>query len=177
MARNRYIGDYRLVEQIDARGRVKTTYEYIGPDYRFVSGWQEAARAGRKALILCAAGAAAFLAALLPGSDVTHRWFVSMPFVIAIVPLVMTGDLILSMPRKESPLEHRQADRMSNRYPAAVLFLTVLCAISLLGALGSMIFSGTASPADAVFCLFAAVCCACGVMLFALRHSFRTEKA
>ena len=33
MSRNRYVGDYRIVESIDGRGRVKSDYEYIGAPY------------------------------------------------------------------------------------------------------------------------------------------------
>ena len=35
MSRNRYIGDYRIVESMDGRGRVRTEYEYIGLPWRF----------------------------------------------------------------------------------------------------------------------------------------------
>ncbi len=33
VSRNRYVGDYRLVESIDERGRIRTDFEYIGATY------------------------------------------------------------------------------------------------------------------------------------------------
>ncbi|MBR1821053.1 MAG: hypothetical protein IJ769_05460, partial [Clostridia bacterium] len=61
MSRNRYVGDYRLVESIDGRGHIKTDYEYIGAAYYFAGGAVAARRALKRALGCCAAGWLAFV--------------------------------------------------------------------------------------------------------------------
>ena len=44
MSRNRYVGDYRLVESIDGRGRIRTDYEYIGANYAYAGGAKDVRR-------------------------------------------------------------------------------------------------------------------------------------
>ena len=66
MARRKYLKDYRLVETVDERGRIRTGYEYIGPDYRYARGLETALKARRQALAACGAGMLAFLGGLLP---------------------------------------------------------------------------------------------------------------
>ena len=36
MTVNKYVGDYMLVEDVDEKGRIKTTAEYIGDDYYYL---------------------------------------------------------------------------------------------------------------------------------------------
>ena len=176
MARNKYIQDYRLVEHIDARGRIRTEHEYIGPYYCYVHA-ASVKREKRLALGLCAGCAVLFIAALLPDSSLMRRWFVSLPFLFAAIPLVLLIDMFLILPAPDKLLERRQADKLSNRYPAAAAFLIGLSALALLGSLGCLIFAGGANGADVLVCVCAAAILACGVVLFRRRHYFETEKA
>ena len=91
MSRNRYVGDYRIVESIDARGRVKSDYEYIGAPYVY-AGDATAVKAARSRVALCCAvGWAAWLSALIPISAAMRALYVALPFAFAAIPLALTA--------------------------------------------------------------------------------------
>ena len=43
MAIDRYSGDYRILESVDEKGRIRSSTEYIGKDYVFTAGKKRAA--------------------------------------------------------------------------------------------------------------------------------------
>lgn len=176
MAGKKYTNDYRLTERVDDRGRVRRETEYVGPRYRAVLGPDDFRRQRRLALFVCAAGFAAFAAALVPRSAASHRAYIALPFVFSVLPLGIAGETLLSVPRDGGALERRQADRLANRYPAAALFVVLLCAAALIGEGAYALSGGALSAGDAVFSLFAALYGACGVFLFRKRRSFDTRK-
>ena len=108
MSRNRYVGDYRLVESIDGRGRIKTDYEYIGAAYFYAEGADAARRALRRIAIGCAAGWLAFVGALTPVSSAMRTLFTALPFAFAALPLGLMSGVALGALRAKEPLEHRQ---------------------------------------------------------------------
>jgi len=83
MARKKYMKDYRLVETVDERVRIRTDYEYIGPDLRYARGLETALRERRRALIACGVGALAFLGGLVPRSGASFTLYVILPYVFA----------------------------------------------------------------------------------------------
>ena len=177
MARNRYESDYRLTERVDPRGRVRRDAEYIGTEYRYVLEPAALRRARRGVLIACAAGAAAFIGALLPHSAASHTIYITLPFVFTALPLGIAAETVLSAPRGGGTLERRQADRLSNRFPAAAAFIVILCGIALIGEGVRALTGGDLSAGDAVFSACAALEAACGVFLLNKRRSFDTRKA
>ena len=170
MSRNRYVGDYRLVESIDQRGRIRTDYEYIGADYVFAAGGEAARGILTRALAACGMGWLAFLGALTPLSAATRAWWVALPFAFVALPLaLMTGAAARALRAKE-PLEHRHADQLENRCPACSFFVMLLSAVALIGeavngARGAELLTG-----DIVFA-------ACAALLFGVGwHNHRLWK-
>ncbi len=101
MSRNRYVGDYRIVESIDARGRVKSDYEYIGAPYVY-AGDATAVKAARSRVALCCAvGWAAWLSALIPISSAMRALYVALPFAFAAIPLALTAGTAVSLFREK----------------------------------------------------------------------------
>ena len=176
MARNKYLKDYRLLESVDEKGRIRTDYEYIGDPWRYAGG-AEAAMAGKKRAALgCLIGWAAFVGALLPNSAGMHTLFVSMPFVFTALALGLLTETVLSAMPKSEPFQHRQADKLQNRYPPAALVTALLPMISLAGELVNLLRGLSLNGGDAVFCLCAAVCAGCGLYAFSLRGRFAVRK-
>ena len=169
MARKRYIKDYRLVESVDDRGRIRTTYEYIGPAYGYVLGPEAAGREKRRILAVLVLGWLAFFGALLPDAGVMHGVYVALPFVFAALPLGLVTDVVLTALPKDEPLRHQQADLLSNRYPPAALLTAILPGVSLIGALIRLLLIGTAHWGDGVFAVCALALIACGWYLFSRR--------
>ena len=164
MSRNRYVGDYRIVESIDARGRVKSDYEYIGAPYVY-AGDATAVKAARSRVALCCAvGWAAWLSALIPISAAMRALYVALPFAFAAIPLALTAGTAVSLFREKEPFEHRHADRLENRAPACTFFLALLGVIALIGEAVNALRGAQLLPGDAVFAVCAAVVVACAIL-------------
>lgn len=178
MARNKYIRDYRLLESIDERGRIRVDYEYAGEYYRFTAGPAAALRQKRRSLLLCAAGWAAFVLSLLPESRGMRTLYVSLPFAFSALPLGMLTALLLSVKPTDEPMEHPQADKLNNAYPPRALAAALLPAAALAGegirfALGP----GDMLPGDGVLALGALGLTVCGALAFAGRKALSAGKA
>ena len=155
--------DYRLVENIDARGRIKTTYEYIGKAYYYVLSPEAARRGARRALICCAAGWLAFAGALLPLSTAARTVYVALPFAFAALPLGMMTALTFGQLSAKEPLEHRLADQAQNRCPACSFFTALLSGAGLLGEGVNLLRGLALLPGDGLFSLGAAALMACAL--------------
>ena len=82
------------------------------------------------ALILCAAGWLLYIGAMILPSSAMRAFWTAVPFALVGVPLaLLTGTAAEIFPRKER-FEHRYADRIESRWPAASVF-TVILAFSL----------------------------------------------
>ena len=176
MAQNRYVRDYRLVETVDERGRIRTDYEYIGDDYYYLRGPETALKARRTALAVCGVGWAALLGAMLPNSGGMRVLYVSLPLIFTVLALGLLTETLLSAASKTEPFQHRQADRLENRYPAASLAAAVLPGIALLGELVNLLRGVALNGGDGILCLCAAVTAGCGTLAFALRGRFAVRK-
>lgn len=177
MARNKYVKDYRIVETIDERGRIKADYEYIGEPYRYKNP-VEAAKAEKTALGLDVLSLALFLAALLVRSRGSRTLYVVLPFAFSVLPLAMLADLTVSVIRAKKPMEHRFADKLDNSYPPICLGAMALAGMSFIAQLISIAVSRSGLMAgDLVFTLAAAGITAAMKKAFSLRDVFATEKA
>ena len=176
MTRHRYIKDYRLIEFIDEKGRIRSDYEYIGADYRFRADGGRVKAAKRRVTAALILGWCCFLGALFPVSAAMHTFYVSFPYIFSAIPLGILADIALTTFRRKEPLEHRHADRLSNRLPAAALAAAILAGVSLAGE-GIAVIAGPNRPVtgDLIFSVCAAAVCAAGVLVFTVRHALETE--
>lgn len=172
MARKKYIRDYRLVETVDERGRIRSDYEYIGEKYYYALGPETARREKGRVLAAVIAGWLAFAGALIPNAAGMRVVYVALPFVFSALPLgILTGTVLTALPAAE-PLRHQQADMLENRYPPAALWAAVLPAVSLLGQAARLILGGGLNGGDLVFVLGAALLTASGAYAFSRRDRF-----
>lgn len=176
MAKGRYIKDYRIVESLNERGRIRLDTEYIGAPYAFVCGLEKARKSHLLCLGLCLLGWLAFLGALVPNTAGMRRLYISLPFAFSALPLGMLSSLLLSPLRLAEPLEHRVADRYENRFPVRSLVIAVLPGVSLLGEGVLWLTGGDMLPGDGSFSLCAALLAACGLGCFGQRKRLRTRK-
>ena len=175
MARNKYVKDYRLIENIDERGRVRTETEYIGDHYFFVHG--SAAREKKIALILCVVGWIAFVLALTPSSAGMRKMYVSLPFAFAALPLGMLTEAAIAALRAKEPMEHYQADKLQNSYPPRALATAILPGAALIGEIVLFFLDREGMlPGDAVFFICGTVLVCCGVVCFARRKGLAVGK-
>lgn len=163
MSRNRYVGDYRIVESIDAHGRVKSDYEYIGAPWVYAGDARTVNSARNRVAGCCAAGWIAWVIALLPLSSAMRALYVALPFAFAALPLALATGTVVSLFREREPFEHRHADRLENRAPACTFFAALLSVIALIGAGVNALRGAALLAGDAVFAVCAAVLAACAI--------------
>lgn len=177
MSRNRYVRDYRLVETVDERGRIKSDYEYIGAPYRFAGEKAAVARVKRLALALCPVLWLLYLGAMLPQSFAMRTIWVSLPFVFTAPALGVMTDIICSVCLAKEPMEHRFADKLNNRLPPAALAGAFLSGAALLGQLVRLLLGGDRRGGDWVFLVCAALLCGGCLAAFGLRKPLAVKEA
>ena len=173
MARNRYVKDYRLLESVDERGRIRVETQYIGSYYAFAADARTVRREKRQLIAVCAVGWAGFIAALLPVSEAMHTAYAALPFAFAALPLGLLTAAAFSIPTDGRLMERRTAEKLENSLPPRALFTAALPLLSLLGLLVRLLFGrGGLRSGDAVFALGAAVLAAAGGIAFSRRGRF-----
>lgn len=176
MSRNRYVRDYRLVETVDSRGRIRTDYEYIVETYVFLKSDREVRRAKRRVWLCCALGWIGCIGAMLPESNAMRTLWIALPFVFSILPLALLTGMALQDLRAAQPFEHRWADRLENRYPACTFLLTALAALAfLLGGISALVRQAL-TKGDIAFLAGAGTLAICACVCFRQRGSFGTRK-
>ena len=162
---DRYSKDYRLIDSVDARGRLRTEMEYIGPRYGFAGSLEAARGAGRRLALLCLLGWCAFLASLLLPSRASHALYAALPCVFAAIPLWLLSTAAWSALRVKEPFTRREAERFTLRLPAASAFLAVLSGFALLGGALRLILTEDAPlTGDWLFLAGCALCLGCGLL-------------
>jgi len=172
MARKKNIRDYRLIETIDERGRIRSDYEYIGKDYVYVLDEGAVRHEKRTLLILVSAGWLAFLGALLPNAAGMRALYVALPLLFSAIPLGVMTDTLLTAAPAAGPLRHQQADMLENRYPPAALWTAILPGAALLGELLRWVLGAAMNGGDIALILCAAVLVGVGVYAFSRRGRF-----
>ena len=176
MSRNRYVGDYRLVESIDGRGRVFFNDTATTEIYTYTGGAKDARRLLKRALAACAAGWLAYAGALIPVSAAMRTLWVALPFAFEALPLGLTVAALVRALRAGDRLEHRHADQLANRCPACS-FLTVLLAGIALAGEGVNLLRGVGMlPGDIAFGVCAALLLAVGLHNHRLWKQVKCEK-
>jgi len=157
MSRNRYVGDYRIVESIDGRGRVKSDYEYIGAPWVYAADGQTVKATRMRVAACCAAGWLAWVVALLPLSAAMRTLVIALSFAFAALPLALATGIAVSLFREKPPFEHRHADRLENRAPACTFFVALLGSVALVGEGVSALRGAEMLPGDGAFAVCAAI--------------------
>lgn len=175
MAVNRYVGDYRLVEEFDENGKVRTSYEYIGEQYFFVLPAEVVRGTKQRIYLLCVCSWAAWIGAFLPDAHLSRSLFAALPLAFCAFPLLLLSELCLTAMRAKEPLEHRMADKMGNRMPAYGLMLMILGFLALSGTVYQALAAQERNTGDLLFGVCVLLFCVFSVLLFRVRTRLRAE--
>lgn len=176
MAR-KYIKDYRQTESLDARGKLRSEYEYVGGSFYRVADAQTAKHRTRILIELCALGWLCWLVPLLFNNGAMHLFFISYPFIFCALTLWMLSTAAYTALTAPDPMKHKQSDKLTNWLPGTSLATAILSGISLIGLLVAVIFRiGTLNAYDWLFGICAALVCGAGILAFTQRSFFRTEE-
>ena len=177
MAKNPYGRDYRLVESFSEKGRVKTSYEYIGEPCFFRAGEETARKKAFQCTLLTAAAWICYIGAMFFESAAMHRLYVALPFAFCGVPLFLLSTVCFSLPKIREPMEHRTADLLNHRFPPSALFLSLLALFAF--AAEVMTLKGFIVPelGDAALFAGSAGMSVCAYACFELRRSIAAQEA
>ncbi len=173
MVSRKYVGDYRLENVPDRRGKLKTVPVYRGPLFRFSADEKTLKTAKRRVLALTAVLTAALLVTLLLPSELLQRLYVVMPLVLSIIPAMLLWTGVYHLFTAGPAVPRDKCDKIHNRFAGWSVVLTALSALSLFGQLASY-FTGSAADIPVTFCT--AVMAACAAWLFAGKKDLRMEE-
>ena len=140
MISRKYLKDYRIDEQIDRSGHVKSQAVYIGVAYTF----SPPIPVNVKRLILCfsALSGVSFFGALVPVTNVARISYVMLPFIISVIPVYMMVRASIALLRANDAMERIEAEKITNRLPACPLIAAILAGAAFLGFIISAALSG-----------------------------------
>ena len=177
MAGNKYIGDYRLNETFDEKGRVHVESEYIGEYYCFSGDPETVRRYRRRMAVLTVCMWAAYIASLLPDTLAMRRLWIALPYAFGALFLGLLTHTALLIGRAGQTFEHRIADRISNTWPAHCTAVVILCGSAALEAFVLALISGQITPASLFFSACAGTTALCALYLLRKRFQIDTQPA
>ena len=175
MVSRKYVGDYRLENVTDRRGKLKTVPVYRGPRFRFTADEKTLKAAKKRCLALTVLLTAALLATLLLHSELLQRIYVVMPLVLSILPAVFLWTGLYHLFTAGPALPRDKSDKIHNRFAGWSVVLLALCVLSLIGQLAA--YSGGVSAAEGFpITLCTVVMVVCAAWLFAGKKDLLTEE-
>ena len=175
MASKKYLKDYTLTPEVNAKGRLRPVASYTGDYFRFTA-YEGAVKAARLRYLLFGIPAAVLLFLLLYFSGVIdwdHRWLV-LPIAFNAVPAFGVGMGIGRFCTAPEQMTRKLRDKICDRLPAFSLFFLVFSFLSLAAAVGNLILSG-ASAGALLYALDTLVLFVLSVLIFAQRKILATE--
>lgn len=160
MVSRKYVGDYRLENVPDRRGKLKTVPVYRGPLFRFKAEESKVKAAKRRCLLLTLLETAALLITMILHSEMLTRIYVVMPLVLCILPTVLLWMGLYNLFTAGETVPRDRCDRIHNRFAGWSVVLLVLSAFSLIGQITAYIGSSTSENLPVTICTVVIMFCA-----------------
>lgn len=175
MVSRKYVGDYRLENVPDRRGKLKTVPVYRGPLFRFKAENGVVKAAKRRLLLLTALVTAALLATMLLRAECLTRIYIVMPLVLSILPAVLLWMGVYNLFTAGESVRRDQSERIYNRFAGWSVVLAVLSALSLIGQIAAYLASFDAGDIPVTVCTIVLLLCA--ALIFRGRSDLLMEEA
>lgn len=175
MASKKYLKDYTLTPEVNAKGRLRPVASYAGDYFRFTA-WSGDVRAARQRYLLLGIPAGVILFLLLYFSGVfdwNHRWLV-LPIAFNVIPAFGTGMGIGRFCTAPEKMTRKLRDKICDRLPPFSLFLMIFSFLSLASAVTLLILTGITVPAG-LYALGTLILLVLSVLIFAQRKILATE--
>ena len=131
MSYKKYLKDYSVEAQLDAKGRLKASAVYTGGDYTL----SPVVSVNDKRKILAASILAwlALIGALVPVTKASQVMYVIIPFAFSAMPMFLTTWAAAALLREGGSMTRKKAEKISKRLPTNSLLTTMLSGASFLG--------------------------------------------
>ncbi len=167
MADRKYASDYRMEDQVDAQGRVRSVRVYRGSWYRFSCGKEEARRRGLRLLLCGVVLCLCLLPLLLSNTAISHTAYVLLPMAFVLIPVYHLVAVGWRMRTYEEKLTRQQKDLTQGRLHSSCIWLVVLAGVTLAGGLVYWLRQGL-EPGDSI-CI-AGLAAAFGLSLYLMKR-------
>lgn len=141
MITNKYARDYRLENQIDAKGRTVTKAVYVGKYYTFEKTEAEV-RAGRTVLLIAGIAAVCMIAlglAVYNNRGFASQYYTLVPFLLCVFPLLYLGMALYSILTFKEKCTREQRDHIADRVAKCGFTGMLFSGIAVIGILVSAI--------------------------------------
>ena len=163
----RYVGDYRLENVRDSRGKLRTVPVYRGTRYRFAEDMPQNRRFRLLPPALIASVAEIILLAV--NSDLMRTWYASAPIVFGLIPLILLWTVVVRIFTVKREFRREDRDLFENRFPVSTLLFGILNAVAAI----SGVIASLRIPKELARCVCPAVCAVCGFWLFGQRKRLK----
>ncbi|WP_026506670.1 hypothetical protein [Butyrivibrio sp. MC2013] len=178
MAINKYTGDYRIVEEFDSKGKVKTHTEYIGEYYCFEGEKGKLGSKGVYSVVYMFLCTAAYIISLIPSTFAMRSLSTSLIYAFEVIPLFLMTKEGIKAVYGQMPMERRVAEGIENRIVPSSLFSIVLSAGAIISDIICALMAGYSRDIyDYLFLISAALIFIMSVMIFNNRKYFKTIKS
>ena len=174
MVSRKYVGDYRLENVPDRRGKLKTVPVYRGPLFRFKAENGVVKAAKRRLLLLTALATASLLVTMLLRSEFLTRIYIVMPLVLSILPVALLWMGVYNLITAGGSVRRDQSDRIYNRFAGWSVVLVVISAFSLAGQIIAYFGSFDAGGIPVTVCTV--VLLLCGALIFRSKNDLLMEE-
>lgn len=175
MLSRKYLSDYIVVSDRDAKGRQHLRREYVGKRFRFRAAGEELARLKRSVAALAFACVPVCLIPLLLNVPIIRRGAVMFPLAMTVLPV---GGLCVCAVRAllgRDGFTREERDGIAGRIAPWSFLLLVLTGASLIAQL-VYYFSGAAAAADVPVTVCTLLLAVLGGFLFSRRRAFEMEE-
>ena len=159
----KYVGDYRLENVPDRRGKLKTVPVYRGPLFRFKAEEGTLKKAKKRVFLLAVLITTALLAVMLLHAEMLSRIYVVMPLVLCFLPTVLLWMGLYDLSTAGNAVPRDKSDRIHNRFAGWSVALAVLAVLSLIGQLTAYV--GGADFADLPVTVCTVIVCVCAFLV------------
>ena len=176
MISSKYTKDYSVSYELSARGRLVPTATYAGSYYRFVKEPAEQAAARKRLILLLVPTILAMIVLLSVNRvfpQVVQIWL--MPVFLSVIPMAFVVLGVWRIFTAKEPFIHKRRDQIENRFPPALLFFMIFCAVGFATSVVALILAGFTVP-RLLYVAGVLVLAALSVFLFGLRGCWKTEE-
>ena len=175
MSSRKYVSDYIVVSDRDAKGRRHLRREYVGRRYRFRASGGELARSKRGIAALAFVCVPVCLIPLALNVPIIYRGAVMFPLAMAVLPVGALCVCAVRALRGTDGFTREEKDAIAGRIAPWSFFLLLLTAASLIAQL-VYYGSGSAAAADVPVTLSTLALAVLGGLLFSRRRAFEMEE-
>ena len=172
---DRYAGEYRLENQSDVNGKIKTVAVYHGREYHITVSGETLRSFLRKWCGGLVVNVILFLPGLfLNGAGGRHP-YVMFPYILLLLPIYLCAGMVFSLRGKRKYWEHRERDRIERRSRGCPVMMSALSLISGAGRIIACCVNGTWSAADAICAAAMLLMCICSAGMFVLDKKLKFD--